>query len=434
MTRIFLFLALAYGAVIATAEDMSHQLSALVEQNKELLALAQQQQRQIDELRSRLDGLDEAGQRQNLEINEIREEVVQATEYAPTTQPTAGSRFTLSGEAGIAFFAGQSNTEFANEEFRIGESRLFLEAEIARNTYLFTTIELFRRESGNSDVEVGEVFVDIENPFGLDNLLTARVGRFQIPFGQEYLNRYVFENPLVSHSVADIMGIDEGLEIFGKANAFSYTLAVMNGGKSSLRDFDSGKAAVARFGYQPSENATFHASFMNTGDISVAGDGSTELWIGDTRFRSIGSAGTREFDVELGQLDGSYKWRGGVAKAAVGIARYQDDDPLGSNSRDLDFFQVEALQKLAPEIYGVLRYSEINVDGGYPIAGNGDPTKFIHSGILTEELQRLSLGLGYTPVESVIAKLEYSFEEGEHSDGTKRQNTDQFSAELGVRF
>lgn len=430
-------LTLASSSVLTADEDVSAQLEALVEQNQRLLALAQEQQQQIDELRNRLNGLDEADQRQKLEIHEIRDDVASVADTAAAPVAQGSSRFRLSGEVGLAFFSGEKNGQFANEEFRVGESRLFLESEIARGTYLFTAIELFRRESGNSDVEVGEVFVDIENLFGsddFDSLATARVGRFQIPFGQEYLNRYVFENPLVSHSVADIMGIDEGAQVFGEIDGFSYALAVMNGGASSLRDFDSGKALVARLGYQNAERLKFHASFMNTGDINVAGDGATELWIGDTRFRSIGSAGTSEFDVELFQLDGSLDWRGGVVKSAIGTARYEDDDPLGSNLRNLDFFQIEALQNIAPDLYGVIRYSKLDADGGYPIAGNGDPAIFIGSGILTEELNRLSLGLGYSPAENVITKLEYSFEEGTHSDGSEREDTDQISAELGVRF
>ncbi|MEM9158318.1 MAG: hypothetical protein AAGB46_04655 [Verrucomicrobiota bacterium] len=434
--RVILFLTLVSSSAFAADESVSARLTALMEQNQRLLSLAQEQQQQIDELRSRLNSLDEADQRQKLEINEIRDDVATVADSGPASS-THSNRFRLSGEVGLAYFSGEQNGQFANEEFRVGESRVFLEAEVARDTYLFTAIELFRRESGNSDVEVGEVFVDFENVFGLnldDGLATARVGRFQIPFGQEYLNRYVFENPMVSHSVADIMGIDEGVQVFGEADGFSYALAIMNGGAPSLRDFDSSKALVARMGYQPAEKVNFHASFMNTGDINVAGDGATELWIGDTRFRSIGSAGTSEFDVELFQLDGSFGWRGGIVKTAIGSARYEDNDPLGSNLRDIDFFQVEALQNLTPELYAVLRYSQLEADGGYLIAGNGDPAIFIGSGILTEELERLSLGLGYLPAENVIAKLEYSFEEGSQSDGSEREDTDQLSAELGVRF
>ncbi|MCH6256235.1 hypothetical protein MLD52_06725 [Puniceicoccaceae bacterium K14] len=417
---------------VGAADDIPSQLKDLIEMNDQLMSLVQEQQEQINNLRLRLDELDETDSQQAVEIMEIRDEVDLIDNLEPSAPPS--NRIVISGEAGIEYFAGESDAEFSNEEFRIGESRIFLEAEVANNIYFSTTIELFRRESSNSDVEVGEVYVDVENLFGLDRLATARVGRFQIPFGQEYLNRYVFENPLVSHSVADIMGIDEGVEVFGSANDFSYTLAVMNGGKSSLRDFDSGKAYIARFGYNPGENLVFHASFMDTGDIAVVGDEATELWVSDTRFRSIGSEGTSEFDVKLAQIDGLYEWGGGSLKVALGEASYNDNDPLGGNQRDFDFYQIELQQNFQESVYGVVRFSELTVNDGYLLAGNGDPEIFLRSGVFTEELSRLSLGVGYMPFENVIAKIEYSYEDGEHTDGSTRENADQFSAELGVRF
>lgn len=421
----------------ASGVDVSEErLARLEQQFSEVLDLAKIQQDRIASLENELAEMRRTADERQSELTELRTDVEDSLTPLPPTS-SGESPIVMSGEVGIEFFSGERNAQFPNDEFMVGEARVFLDAIVAPNIYFSSTVELFRRESDNSDVEVGEAFVDLEHFLRLDDfdgIGTLRVGRFQIPFGHEYLNRYVFGNPLVSHSVADVMGIDEGIELFGEAGPWGYTLAAMNGGKSSLRDFDAEKALVGRLEYKKGDRFLFGASFMNTGSISVSEDGETELWFGDTRFRSIGSTGTNEFDVGIGQLDLVYNWKGGGVKFAVGEARYRDDDPAGNNERDFSFYQLEWVQHFTSEVYGALRFSNVDVNGGYPLAGNGNPNYFIESGLLTESLSRFSIGLGYNPFGNVVTKIEYSKENGTPREGEEDRDTDQLSAELGVRF
>lgn len=416
------------------ANDLEARLSALAAQNESLLSLAQEQQAQIAELQARLDRQENEVERQEEALDDLRS----APPPPAAPAPRRGSdRLLISGEAGLAFFSGQANGEFPNDEFRVDDARLFLEAQISRSAYLVTTLELFRRESSNSDVEVGPLFLDLENVFKLSDhprLFNLRLGRFDTPFGHEYQNRYVMENPLVSHTVADLWGIDQGVGLYGESNAFSYAVAAQNGGTSLLRDFDSDKSLAGRFSYRFGENLQLSASLMRTGDIDAANDQQSELWIGNVVFVALGSPQTSKFWADLAQLDFSYDWSGGSLAGAYGQAWYDNDDPLGDNRRDFTFYHLEARQNLGNRFYAAARYSAMDVPGGYPFSGNGARSIYLFGGTLTEQLERLSLGFGYWAMDDLVFKLEYSFESGDQTDGQSRSGTDQLAAEVGVRF
>ncbi|MDQ8196721.1 hypothetical protein QEH56_01105 [Pelagicoccus enzymogenes] len=415
------------------ADDFEQRLAALAEQNEALLKLAQQQQAQIAELKARLDSQALEVAEQEEAIAELRETSLPASGFAPSR---GSDRILISGDAGFAFFAGEANNEFPNEEFRVDDARLTVEAQVHRNAYLVSTLELFRRESGNESIEVGSLYLDVENIFGPDygHLFNFRIGRFDIPFGEEYLNRYVMENPLVSHSVADLWGIDQGIELYGDEGNFSYAVAIQNGGTSLLRDFDSDKSIAGRVAYQFNENFKLSGSLMRTGDIDVAGDAQSELWIGNVVFLSLGSTQTTKFWADLAELDFTYEWDSGLLTGHYGQAWYDNNDPQGDSSRDFEFYSIEARQTLGERFYAAARYSAMEVDGGYPFSGNGARSIYLFGGILTEKLERLSLGFGYWAFDDVVFKLEYSIEEGDQTNGRDRKDTDQIAAEVGVRF
>src|SRR5262249_36025160 len=159
--------------------------------------------------------------------------------------------------------------------------------------YFFNEINLFTREEATLDLRVGELYLDAENLSRLwnrDRQLNLRVGRFDIPFGEEYLSRDAIDNPLISHSLMDLWGGDEGVELYGSWDQAQYVLAVQNGGHSGLRDFNGDKAVVARVGLDPTPWAHLSVSAMRTGALDVRNDRFSELWLGSGLVRSLGSA------------------------------------------------------------------------------------------------------------------------------------------------
>jgi len=68
------------------------------------------------------------------------------------------------------------------------------------------------------------------------------------------------------------------------------------------------------------------------------------------------------------------------------------------------------------------------------MVGYGNFGKYLFTPLLTRDLWRLSLGLGYQWSESLVTKVEYSFERGELIGGTTRDHEDFFGAEVSFKF
>jgi hypothetical protein len=418
-------LALAPGLAFGQVAGAGHpEVTAVLEQNRILQQQVQQQQRQIDDLRARLDAIESPGP-------------TAARHPAPPMQAARAVR--LCAELGVAFFASGDDGDYPNSEFRIDDAKVFLEAPVWKNVFFFAGLELTTREANDEFFHVGELYVDAEQVLsgGRDYSLNLRAGRFSIPFGEEYQERGVMTNPLISHSVADIWGIDEGVQAYGSLGRLRYNLAVQNGGHQTLRDFDADKAFTLRLGFKPAPRLHLSVSAMRTGDLTVAGDGMSEIWIGNAFFRALGSATTtRTFAADLTEIDASWTWEGGHLKGAAGRINFDDDSTAGDNSRKLSYYSIEARQKLGPNLFGAARYSAIDAPRGYPLAGHGNAGKYFYNPFapLTTELARLSVGLGYQFGPPLVWKIEYSWETGRLVSGVRRNDEDMLSSILGVRF
>jgi len=394
-----------------------------VEQNRQLVDQVRAQQKQIDELRSRLDRLDEPG----------------APSRPLPSASESGRQIRLSGEVGVGFFDSGDDGNQPNSEFRVDDARLFVEASVWKNVFFYGALEITTREANDEFFHVGELYVDVENLWsaGRDHTLSLRAGRMNLPFGEEYLVRNALDNPLVSHSLADIWGIDEGVQVYGTIGPVRYNLAVQNGGHPTLDDFDSDKSITARLAYDPTAQLSLSASVMRTGTINVAGDETTEAWFADAFFRAIGPPGAAtSFEVELAELDAAYRWKTGHLKGSYGWAKYRDNNPAADYSRDMTYYSVEGFQYVTSRLFAAARYSAIDAPGGYPLAGQGDLGKYFYNpfGPLTKDLRRLSVGVGYRFADPLVWKFEYSWEDGHLVNGTKRGDADLLSSLLGIRF
>ena len=364
---------------------------------------------------------------------------------SPTTlhtpnRPLVGMKFGrihLSGEGGVAYFHTGSDGQYPNGDFRVDEAKLFLEAPLWESTYIFSELDLVTREANDEFFHLGELYVDFENVLRRwtdHNFLSVRVGRMDIPFGEEYLVRDVIDNPLISHSLSDIWGIDEGIELYGGAFGFDYVVAVQNGGHPTLADFDSDKSVAGRLGYNFGKVARLSFSGIRTGDLSTEDDRMSELWFGNGFFRALGPSDTTPtYSANVYELDAQTFWKTGHLKLAAGLFEYQDSDVTTDRSRDGYHYYAEVLQHLTPKLYSAARFSHVVADDGMPIVGHGDFGNYFF-GPLTTDLWRLSIGLGYRWNENLLAKVEYTLEQGELLDGTKRDHHNFFGAEIGFQF
>lgn len=429
----------ARAAADAAPPDLRQELESLRRQNAALEALLRQQAALIENLNQRLGALEAAS------MSRPAEAATPPPGQGERSGGMAGGGLTfgnvhLSGEGAVAFLHSGRDGMWPNSEFRVDEAKLFVEAPVWKEVYFFSELNLATREHDDLDVRLGECYLDFENVsqlWGRERQLNARLGRLDIPFGEEYLTRDAIANPLISHSLADLWGVDEGVELYGELGKWSYVVAVQNGGVHGTRDFHRDKSVAGRLGWDPTRWLHLSVSAMRTGELDAQRDALSEIWFGGGWFRSIGGPDTTRFHANLLQGDVAVRLPHGHLKAFGGVARYDDNDPAADNRRDLYYYAVEAAHHLTRQLYAAARFSHILVEDGYPLPGHGNMGEYFFSwdpDVLTEELWRLSLGLGWRFSERLVLKVEYAFERGRTVGGERRDREDVFAAQAAFQF
>jgi hypothetical protein len=410
----------------AADTNLEEQVQLLREQNAILQQQMQEQSQTLDALTQKVQGLEAANTERAKETSE---------NSAPVQSGFNFGKVVLSGEGGVGFQKTGPEGFSPNSSFTVEEARLFLEAPVWKDVYFYSEVDLATPENNNAQVNLGELYVDFENVsqlWGRDDQLNLRVGKMNIPFGEEYLTRYAIDNPLILSSVSDLWGFDSGVEIYGALGKWSYVVAVQNGGGNGVQDDNDDKSVAGRISFDPNQHWHFSVSGMRTGNINAQNGGTSAEWFGGGFFQSIGSPATTEFHVNAVELDMTTRWASGYVKAFGGYAQYGDNDPTSGNGRNIFYYSAEVVQNLPKNFYAVTRFSEATAANGYPIVGNGNSSDYYDA--LTTDLWRLSLGIGYRFSDRLIIKTEYSFEGGQQVNGESRNQENFFGTEIAFKF
>jgi hypothetical protein len=420
-------LLIAQTKALADATNVEEEVRLLREQNALLQSQVQKQDKALDTLNAKM---------LKLEEQETARAIAAGENPPPEKTGYDIGNVHISAEGGAAFFNTGTEGFAPHSEFRVDEARVFLEAPVWDDVYFYGDIDLATRENPGLNTQLGELYLDFEDVskiFGKTDWANVRIGRMQIPFGEEYLTRYTMENALISHSLSDIWGIDPGVELYGKLGKFSYAVAVQNGGGNGVQDFEGDKSVAGKICYDPNSHWHFSVSAMRTGDVNAQQDFTSALWFGNGFFHSIGSPATTKFHADLVEVDATARWKNGRVTAFGGYARYGDNDPMADNTRNIYFYSVELEQDLPRKFYVAARFSQIFAPGGYPIVGFGNFNDYFF-GEATRNLWRASIGGGYRFSNRLALKAEYAFERGSEEDGSLRDREDFIGTEAVFRF
>jgi hypothetical protein len=418
----------------AFCADTEDRLKQLEQQNNALQQKLQQQQTLIDDLARKLSQLDKS------------------SEAAPALDDSAAKRgyglgqVRVSGEGGVGIFHTSNLGRYNHADFRVDEAKLFIEAPLWENyVFAFAELDLVTRERqtipppADENFHLGEIYVDFEGVSRLWNkpgMLGLRVGRIDLPFGEEYVSRDAIDNPLISHSLSDIWGIDEGLELYGSMGQVDYVFAVQNGGHPALADFNRDKSITGRLGWRPTKWLRVSGSAMRTGALDVANDKMSELWFANGFVRNIGFTATT-FSANVYEGDVQATWKTGHLKAAGGLMQSSDNSPAAAKtSRDTYYYYAELLQRLPqiPKLYGAARVCQIFSSGGFPVVGHGQfGPYFFTPALMTDRMLRISVGPGYQFSEHLAVKLEYTLDR-RHVIAPRSEDTHLFAAEVTFGF
>ena len=416
--------------------NFSSQIQRLLRENAEMRAQMQKQQGVIEMLSRTVEQIHKVEAERAVEPGQIQNELKEAGAESGASSGFSLGKVRISGEGGAGFFESGSDGSFPNSEFRVDEAKLFVDAPVWGEVYAFAELKLASHEASDLYVNMGELYLDFENVSQLWNRegqLNIRVGRLNIPFGEEYLARDANLNPLISHSLSDFWDVDEGVEIYGSVGKASYVVAVQNGGSSTTHDFTGDKAVVGRLSYDPKPWLHLSVSGMRTGDLDPNNDVLSAVWFGGGWFRSLGSTNTTKFHVNAVEGDLEFRLPFDRLKAFGGYVNYGDNDPAANNHRDVYYYAVEGAHDFTRHFYGAARFSQIFAARGFPIVGSSPVGEYLF-GPLTEEIWRLSLGLGYRWNSQLALKTEYSLEQGRLVGGLKRNHEDLFAAEAVFGF
>jgi hypothetical protein len=421
------------SASYAADTNIETQLRLLQQQNELLQSQLHQQQELIESLGRDVAGIRQANEQRDAEL---KHEKGAAAELETPSKPSGFDmgKVHLSGEGGAGFFETGSEGQFPNSEFRVDEARLFVDAQVWGDVYAFAEINLATREEPDVNLHLGELYLDVEDIsklWGRTGQLNARLGRLDVPFGEEYLTRDVIDDPLISRSLSDFWGVDEGLELYGTLGKFNYVAAVQNGGIPDTRDFNGDKSIAGRLSYDPNSHLHFSVSGMRTGNLSAPADVLSAEWFAGGFFRPLG-AGTL-FHANVVEGDAAWHWKRGYVKAFGGYIRYNDNDHSANNGRDVYYYSVEGVQDITHKFYAAARFSEIFAPKGFPIVANGNMGAYLF-GPLTDRMWRLSLGLGYRWNPHFVLKTEYTLERGKETSGDHRNHEDMFATEAVFGF
>ena len=276
----------------------------------------------------------------------------------------------ISGFGAAGFVRTDHDAALPHGGFGNKELSLFVEADVWSETSYFSEIQLVRLgDESTKFTRMGENYIHFKNLFPSmgDGFLGIKIGRFDIPFGEEYLWQDSIDNPLITFSAAYPYGWDEGILAYGKIfENYGWVLAVMDGTDERGSDDDPEKAVAAKVYGQPLDLLYFSFSVLKNGQ-----SGESAIEFGGTHFEPIAADSDSDGKSKEAWLTNSpsskvdstvYEaalklsfGRTGYLFANYGMASVTDDATVGSDSskdwdRDITYYSVEPLVNFLEKI------------------------------------------------------------------------------------
>lgn len=326
--------------------------------------------------------------------------------------------FHISGFAGTGLYKTGSSGSKDNGGFAIKEASLFIEGDVWEDIAFF--IELQTNRLGKDDevfTRTGEVYAHFRNLQLADEMaIGIKVGRIDIPFGEEYLWQDAIDNPLITTSAAYAYGADEGFLIYGAYKDLNWIVSVTDGTEARSIDDNSDKSVNLKLYGKPLDSLYLSLSLMRGGDTMFGG-----LEFGGSHIQPVNDYGgvsalglslSSEVDANLGEIDAKYRFDllSYEAYLSLTAGAITMDDKESFFDRSFAWFAIEPFVSFNRNWYAILRYSEVGTyrdDEGFAFNGKTFATGINDFGFDAKRLQRLAIGLGWTPNPHLRTKLEF---------------------------
>ncbi len=352
-----------------------------------------------------------------------------------------GTKLNISGRWAVGYLDSQKNGSFPNGSFQVPEAKVRLDFQPDKINTITMRMNLNNATFNNFDffyLDSKDFIPCLKNtPWTLE----SRLGRFKVDYGEETWANNPVESIMISTSVTNVNGNDEGLQLSGKIKLFqseksiNWSAAIMNGNSTTGADNENSKAFSSKIAASPLDALYLSASYYNSGDLNT---GASEMSI--SGINTVPTNATN-WNRKIWELDARYDFKKGKkplyppvysdSKAIIRLAygQFRDDaedgNNLGAQDRDGQYGFIEGLYNINVRLYGAYRYSLVDLDSGQHASLNG---------INANKQQRHSLGLGWRWSDKTILKGEYTWnEEDDITAGTGDKN-DQISAIVSSSF
>ncbi len=330
-----------------------------------------------------------------------------------------------------AFWYADSGNDGSKPDpaFVVKETTLFVNAESWENIGFFAELQLTQlygsARDNESQVKAVELYADFRNVLKHvgDDLLNLKVGRFDIPFGEEYLWQDAKDNPMISPTAAYPWFWDEGVMAYGTYKRLGWITAVMNGENRSSSDKSPSKSYSIKLYGKPTLNTYFSFSYLNSGETGLSA-----IWLANSTIQAVGTGFARPtsslgvspsstVDSTLYQLDSKIDLTSAFGlELSYGMAKIDDIEPF---DRDLSWYSVQPKYQFSPNLWLVARYSTIKTDDnneGYNFsAGFLSDGSFANGpyGFDANRFTREAIALGWRANTNLILKVEVGSDEYE---------------------
>jgi len=177
----------SFGATLhANDTNLEQQVQLLREQNALLQQQVQKQSQSLDALTQKVQNLEAADSQRENKVDKVAEN------SAPANDGFSLGKVVVTGEGGVGFQKTGPAGFSPDSSFVVQEARLFLDAPVWKDVYFFSEVDLATPEDNSSQVNLGQLYLDFEDVsqlWGRDGQLNVRVGKMDIPFGEEYQTR-----------------------------------------------------------------------------------------------------------------------------------------------------------------------------------------------------------------------------------------------------
>jgi len=409
---------------------------------------------------------------ERLEMRIVELEGAKSTGAARVGSAEWSERIRLSGSAELDYLQGGDYGLYEESSTQIYDARVFLDADLGSDarvgdTTVFRdagfTFEWNLVRLGYTQNNIGDLYVDLRGLLAQE-WLNLEVGRFQLPFGENYLRfgRGRASDPFVALSASPPWFWDEGVKLWGKSpnGRFGYVASVTDGEGGFNVERNSSKQVTLKLSWDPSEWLHLSASALRSGSLGSADSAAmASVWLGEAFPRAFGAGSTAPSfangveipdgpnelqDIVVLGGDASINFPDARLWLSAGNARI---DSTGSSvyNRDLIYWLAEVvlqLRMITPALdpmYLALRANGLGTydnDEGYLL-----DFRYGNVGYNMRSLDAYAIALGLPLGSNVTLKAQYTLQNinlvrGITDDEIREaaDDADFFGMEIGVHF